>query len=48
MEEVVTQINGGIMIKVDLIVKNIMYVKNIMFGILLHVNVKMENIKQVL
>ena len=48
MEEVVTQINGGIMIKVDVTVKNIMYVKNIMFGILLHVNVKMENIKQVL
>ena len=48
MEEVVTQINGGIMIKVNVTVKNIMYVKNIMFGILLHVNVKMENIKQVL
>ena len=44
MEEVVTQINGGIMINVDVSVKNVMYVKNIMFGILLHVIVKIENI----
>ena len=44
MEENVIQINGGIMINVDVSVKNIMYVKKIMFGILLHVIVKMETI----
>ena len=42
MEENVIQINGGITINVDFSVKNVMYVK--MFGILLHVVVKMENI----
>ena len=47
MEENVIQINGGIMINVDVSVKN-MYAKKIMFGILLHVIVKMENICQVL
>ena len=40
----VIQINGGITINVDVNVKNIIYVKIIMFGILLHVIVKMENI----
>ena len=44
MEENVIQINGGIMINVDASVKNVMYVKKIMFRILLHVVVKMENI----
>ena len=44
MEENVIQINGGITINVDVNVKNVMYVKKIMFGILLHVIVKMENI----
>ena len=44
MEENVIQINGGITINVDVIVKKFMYVKKIMFGILLHVIVKMENI----
>ena len=44
MEEIVIQINGGIMINVDVSVKNVMYVKNIMLGILLHVIVKIENI----
>ena len=44
MEENVSQINGGIMINVDVIVKNVNYVKKIMFGILLHLRVKMENI----
>ena len=44
MEEIVIQINGGIMINVNVSVKNVMYVKKIMFGILLHVIVKMENI----
>ena len=43
MEENVIQINGGITIYVDVNVKN-MYVKNIIFGILLHVVVKIENI----
>ena len=48
MEENIIQINGRITINVNLSVKNIMYVKKIMFGILLHVVVKMENIQQVL
>ena len=39
-----TQIIDGIMINVDMSVKNIIYVKMIIFGILLHVPVKMENI----
>ena len=42
-EENISQSNGGIMINVYVNVKN-MYVKEIMFGILLHVIVKMENI----
>ena len=46
MEKNVIQINGGIMINVDVSVKNIMYVKRIIFGILfgIHVAVKTENI----
>ena len=36
MEENVIQINGGITVNVDLSAKNVMYVKNIIFGILLH------------
>ena len=40
----VIQMNGGIMINVDVNVKNVMYVKKIMFGILLYVIVNMENI----
>ena len=47
MEENVIQINGEVMINVDVNVKNVMYVKKIIFGILLHVVVKMENIQQV-
>ena len=47
MEEIVIQINGGIMINVDVSVKNVLYVKKIMYGILLHVTVKMENVQQV-
>ena len=43
MEEIVTRINGGITINVDVSVKNVMYVKMIVW-ILLHVIVKMENI----
>ena len=34
MDENVIQINGGIMINVDASVKSVMYVKNIMFGIM--------------
>ena len=44
MEKNVIQINGGITINVDVSVKKFMYVKKIMFGILLPVIVKMENI----
>ena len=44
MEENVIQINGGITINVDISVRNVMYVKKIMFGILLHAVVKMDNI----
>ena len=44
MEESVIQIKSGIMIHVDVSVKNIIYVKKITFGILLHVVVKMVNI----
>ena len=44
MEEIVFQINGGIMINVDVSVKNVMYVKKIVFGIQLQVIVKMKNI----
>ena len=47
MKEIVIQINGGIMINVDLSVKNVIYMKKIMFGILLYVIVKMENIQEV-
>ena len=39
-----SQINSGIMINVDVCVKNIILVKKIAFGVLLHVIVKMENI----
>ena len=48
MEKSVIQIIGGITINVDVNVKKLMYVKKIMFGILLHVIVKIENIWQVL
>ena len=44
MEQNVIQINGGITINIDLSVKIIIYVNKIMFGILLHVIVKMKNI----
>ena len=44
MQEIGIQINGGIMINVNVSIKTVMYVKNIMFGILLHIIVKMENI----
>ena len=44
MEEKVAQMNGEITINVDVSIKSIMYVKKIMFGIILHVIVKMEKI----
>ena len=44
MEESVNQINVAITINVDMSVKNVMYLKMVMIGILLHVGVKMENI----
>ena len=44
MEEIVIQINGAITINRDVSVKNVMYVKKIIFRTLLHVVVKMENI----
>ena len=44
MEENVIQINGGITINVYKSVKIIIYVKKIIFGILLHVVAKMANI----
>ena len=47
MEENVIQINGGIMINVDVSVRN-MYMKKIIFGVQLRVIMKMENIQQVL
>ena len=40
----VIKINGGKIMNVDVSVRNIMYVKKIIFGILLHVIAKMENI----
>ena len=43
MEENVIQISGGITININVSVKNVAYVKKIMFGILLHVVVKTEN-----
>ena len=44
MKENVIQIIGKIMINIDTGVKNIIYVKKIIFGILLHVAAKMDNI----
>ena len=44
----VIQINGGTTINVNVSVKNTMYAKKIIFGILLHVVAKMKNNKQVL
>ena len=48
MEQNVIQINGKITINVDVSVKRFKYVKKVMFGILLLVIVKMENVQQVL
>ena len=43
MEENIIQINDGIKINVVVSVKNVIYVKKIMFEILLHVIVKIKN-----
>ena len=43
-EENVIHISGGLTINVDVIVKNVMYVKKITFGIFLDIVMKMENI----
>ena len=48
MEQNVIQINGGIKRNVNVSVKEFMYVKKIMLGILVNVFVKMENNRQVL
>ena len=48
MEENVIHIHGGITINDNVSVKNIIYVKKIVFGIPLHVAVKMESVQQVL
>ena len=48
MEQNVIQINGEININVDVSVKKVNYMTKIMFGILLHVILKMKNIWQVL
>ena len=44
MKENVFQINDRLKINVNVIVKNVIYVKKTTFGNLLHVVVKMENI----
>ena len=43
MEKNVIQINSGIIINIYVKVQNIMYVKEIIFGILLHAVAKMES-----
>ena len=44
MEQNVIQIKSGIMINLDVNLKTIIYVKKIIFGILLHVLAKTEKI----
>ena len=44
MVENVIQIKKGTMINIDVSIKNIIYVKKIIFGILLHVVAKMVSI----
>ena len=48
MKKNAIQIIRGIMVNVNVSVKNIIHVKKIIFGILIHVFVRMENIEQVL
>ena len=47
-EKNIIQINDGTTINDNVSVKNVMYVKKIIFGILLHAVEKMENIQLVL
>ena len=42
MERNVIQMNGGIITNIDVSVKNVMFVKKIIFEILLHAEVKMK------
>ena len=44
MEQNVVQINGGVTINIDVTVTNIMYLKKIMFRILVYVVMRVENI----
>ena len=44
IEKDVAQINGRMTKNVDMSVKNVMYVKKIIFEILIHVVIKIENI----
>ena len=44
MEENIIHTNDGITINVDVSVRNVIYVKKIIFEILLHVVVKIDNI----
>ena len=44
MEKNVILISGGKTINIDVSVTNVMYVKKIIFGILLHAVVKVDNI----
>ena len=48
MKKNTIQIIRGIMVNVNVSVKNIIHVKKIIFVILIHVFVRMENIEQVL
>ena len=48
MIEAVVQIKSGIMASVDASAKNIIHLKKIIFGILLHVVGKMGNISEIL
>ena len=48
MQENIIQINGGITINIDMSVKNAMYVKKVIFRIILYVILKMENIYRIL
>ena len=44
MEQNVVQINGGVTINIDVTVTNIIYLKKIMFRILVYVVMRVENI----
>ena len=48
MEENVKQIKSATMINADVSVKNIIHIKKIIFGILLHAVIKTVNIYQIL